>query len=206
MTIQDLFLLILEYRVIVLAMMFLVPWVSYLICVIVPGTREEPFILNLNLALALICLGGEFSYLAYASHLGGLRQIVEDSEFLFLLAPVYYVGVSLWVSRQRLPLKQLPAFRALQGLGMIMAAYLLLAWLFSKIRIVLFSYLPFGFLVLAVIVLFSVGYLGYLKILGKHPFQDRQANTQSPNSDSKRLQSSIDRDLDQLRRDNQHNS
>ena len=199
MTIQDLFLLILEYRVIVLAMMFLAPWLSYLICVLVPGTKEEPLVLNLNLNLALICLLGEIGYLLYASHLGGWQRIVEDSEFLFLLAPVYYVGVSLWVSRQRLPLKKLPAFRALQGLGMLVAAYLLLAWLFSKIRIVLFSYLPFGFLVVAVIALLSIGYLGYLKILGKHPKQRKSSSHHE--ADPKHLQSSIDRELDRLRRD-----
>ena len=189
MTFQDLFSQITEYRALVLGIMFLAPWISYLICIIIPGTKEEPFILNLNLALALICLGGEFAYLAYTSHIGGIQKIVNESEFLFLLAPIYYVGVSLWVSRQRLPLKQLPVYRAIQGLAMIMAAYLLLSWLMGKMRIVLLSYLPFGMLILGILLLLSLGYLGYLKILGKE-------NPNSVNTDIK----SIDRELARLKK------
>lgn len=172
----------------------------------VPGKKEEPFILNLNLVLALICLAGELGYLLYASHLGGWKQIVEDSEFLFLLAPIYYVGVSLWVSRQRLPLNKLPAYRALQGLGMIVAAYLFLSWLFAKIRIVLFSYLPFGLLVLTVIIVLSLGYLGYLRILGKRADKSDCASSESNGLNPKQLPSSIDRQLDQLRREQKRKS
>ena len=111
MTLQELFLFFLEHRAIIVGLMLAAPWLSWLICVAIPGQQEEPLVLNLNLGLALLSLLGEVGYLLYATNLGGWSRVVSEADLLLLLAPLYYVGVSLWVSRQRLPLSQLPAFR-----------------------------------------------------------------------------------------------
>ncbi len=166
MTLKELFLLFLEYRELIVGLMLIAPWLSWLICVAIPGKREDPLVLNLNLALALLIVLGEIGYVLYATNTGGWSKVVREADILLLLAPLYYVTVSLWLTRQRLPLEQLPAFRVLQGVGMIAIAYLVLSWIGSKLRLVLISYLPFGFLLLLLASLVGLAYLGYLRVRG----------------------------------------
>ena len=201
MTLQVLFLFFLEHRAIIVGLMLAAPWLSWLICVAIPGQREEPLVLNLNLGLALLSLLGELAYLLYATNTGGWTRVVREADLLLLLAPLYYVGVSLWVSRQRLPLSQLPAFRVVQGLGMIAAAYLLLSWILSKIRWIFFSYIPLGFFFLLIASLVGLAYLGYLRLRSHQTSSENSSsNTTRPNPENKQLNGQVEDELKRLRR------
>ena len=201
MTLQELFLFFLEHRAIIVGLMMTAPWLSWLICVAIPGQQEEPLVLNINLGLALLSLLGEVGYLLYATNTGGWSQVVSEADLLLLLAPLYYVVVSLWVSRQRLPLSQLPAFRVIQGLGMIAVAYLLLSLIMSKIRLIFFSYLPFGFFLLLLASLVGLAYLGYLRLRG-HETSSEQSDFKTTRSSpkNKQLNDEVSGELERLRR------
>ncbi len=201
MTLQELFLFFLEHRAIIVGLMLAAPWLSWLICVAIPGQQEEPLVLNLNLGLALLSLLGEVGYLLYATNLGGWSRVVSEADLLLLLAPLYYVGVSLWVSRQRLPLSQLPAFRVVQGLGMIAAAYLLLSWILSKIRLIFWSYLPLGVFLLLIAAIVGLAYLGYLRLRGyETSSEESYSNTTRPSPQNKQLNEGVEDELEKLRR------
>lgn len=184
-----------------MGLMLAAPWLSWLICVAIPGQQEEPLVLNLNLGLALLSLLGELGYLLYATNTGGWTRVVSEADLLLLLAPLYYVGVSLWISRQRLPLSQLPAFRVVQGLGMIAAAYLLLSWILSKIRLIFFSYVPLGFFLLLLATLVGLAYLGYLRLRGHQTSSEKSySNTTRSSPKNKQLNEQVEGELERLRR------
>ncbi|MDJ0901014.1 MAG: hypothetical protein QNJ55_19600 [Xenococcus sp. MO_188.B8] len=181
--------------------MLAAPWLSWLICVAIPGQQEEPLVLNLNLGLALLSLVGEIGYLLYATNTGGWSRVVSEADLLLLLAPLYYVGVSLWVSRQRLPLSQLPAFRVVQGLGMIAAAYLLLSWILSRIHLIFWSYLPLGSFLFMIAAVVGLAYLGYLRLRGHETSsQKSHSNKTWSNPTNKQLNEGIEDELERLRR------
>ena len=85
MTLKELFLFFLEHREIIVGLMLLAPWLSWLICVAIPGQEEEPMVLNLNLGLALVSVLGEVGYLLYATNTGGWSQVVSEADLLLLL-------------------------------------------------------------------------------------------------------------------------
>ena len=203
MTLQTLFLFLLKHRALVVGLIVIAPWLSWLICVAIPGRREEPFVLNFNLGLALVSLLGEIGYLFYATNTGGWSQVVQEGDILLLLAPLYYVGVSLWLARQRLPLSQLPVFRVVQGLGMIAVSYLILSVILSKIRLIFFSYLPFGYFIILIASVLGLAYLGYLKIIGRETSSDK-SGLKTTRSTTKNRQSNnnneVEDELDRLRR------
>ncbi len=95
MTLKELFLWFLQYRELIVGLMLIAPWVSWLICVAIPGNREEPLVLNFNLALALLIILGEIGYVLYATNTGRWTKVVREADILLLLAPLYYVTVSL---------------------------------------------------------------------------------------------------------------
>ena len=56
MTFQDLFSLLVQYKPLLLGIMLFAPWVALAICVVIPGQKEEPFVLSFNLGMALLSL------------------------------------------------------------------------------------------------------------------------------------------------------
>lgn len=152
---------------------FVLPWLVWVVCDLLPGQWEEPWILSLNLMAAVTSLAMWAGYLAFASNVGGWEKVIEEAQVLLLLIPPYYVLMSMWVARQRMPLSQIPAFRSLQGLGILCSVYLILSWLGRRIHIVFFSYMPFSSFLWILAVLLLVGYVGYRRLLGSPPARSR---------------------------------
>ena len=165
MSLEGLYTEILVYRVPIILLLFGSPWIAYLSCFLIPGKKEEPFILSLNLALTTLSVVMLIGYLAYATSTGGWTKVVQQADVLLLLLPAYHAGVSLYLSRLRLPLSAIPAFRTMQGLMMISGVLLAISWILERIRIVLFSYMPFGTFLGLIALLLAIGYMGYRKLL-----------------------------------------
>ena len=195
MTFQDIFLLLFEYRAVIAGLIFAAPWLTWLLCVAIPGQREEPLLLSANLLLSALTLVLWAGYLAYASSTGGWEQVIEQADILLLFAPLYYVGTSLWVSKQRLPLDRIPAFRMFQGLAMIAAAYLFLSWMASKTRIIFLSYVPFRVWLWIIAIVIALGYWGYLRATG----QSIKAPSSSPTDTTNKWHADIEQELNNLK-------
>lgn len=166
MTLETIFRLIIEYKLPITIGIFVAPFLAWFICWIIPGRREESFVLSVNMALALFSLVMWVGYLIYALNSGGLIRIVEADLFLFL-APPYYMTASILLSRRRMPLDEIPAYRAFQGLTILVIIFLILSWIFNRIRIIFFSYLPLGYFLGLILILLVIGYLGLRRLTGK---------------------------------------
>jgi hypothetical protein len=203
MTLQEIYTLIYDCRFAVLLVMLLLPWVALGICIAIPGDQEEPLILNLNLSMAVLSLFMVVGYVWHATHTAGWNKVVRETDILLLLVPFYYVGVSLWVTRQRLPLSEMPVYRAVQGLALLGAGYLGLSWLLSKIHILVLTFMPFQFLIGLILGLIGVAYLGYLRLTGADvsPAEHRgAASRNSRRNRSSHTDTDIDDELERLKR------
>lgn len=208
MTIQDFFAFLIQYRLLILLLIVAAPWIALGICIAVPGDREEPFVLSLNLGMAIASLLMAIGYIWFATSNGGWGRVFQEADIFLMLAPCYYVGVSFWVTQQRLPLSQVPVFRAIQGLALIGVGYLGVAWFLRKIRILVFSYIPFQYLLLLIFGLMGVMYLGYMRMMGldqtsRTPKSPRSSASQPAGRDrpSPSSHSNIDDELEALRRE-----
>lgn len=173
MTFQDLFALVSQYKTLLLGIMFFAPWLALAICVVIPGQKEEPFVLSFNLGMALVSLVLAIGYLLFATNNGGWARVMAEADILLMLAPYYYVGISFWVTKQRLPLSRVPVARMVQGIALIAAGYLGLAWILKSMRIVVFSFIPFQYLVCILLGLAGSIYFGYLRITGGDTSKDK---------------------------------
>ncbi|NEP39726.1 MAG: hypothetical protein F6K35_10970 [Okeania sp. SIO2H7] len=164
MTLQALFENIIIAREPIILFMLIAPWFTFLLCVIIPGKREEPFLLSVNLTLAVISMLMLAGYLAYATNLGGWAKVVKQADLVLLVLPPYYLISSLWISKRRLPLNDIPAFRTLQGLMVMGGVFLILSWIISRIYFVFFTRLSFSWFLVAIALLLTAGYWGYRKM------------------------------------------
>ncbi|KPQ33873.1 MAG: Ca2+ regulator and membrane fusion protein Fig1 [Phormidesmis priestleyi Ana] len=207
MTLQNLYALIYDYKSAVILVILLLPWISLGICVAIPGDKEEPFVLNFNLLMAVLSLLMAVGYIWYMSKTGNWDTAVLETDILLMAAPLYYVGVSLWITRKRLPLAKLAVYRTVQGLALVGAGYLGLTWIASKIRLLIFSYLPIQVLLLLILGLIGVAYMGYLKLTGKtennatHRASSGSSSPAAGQNRPVRPDMSIDDELEALRRD-----
>lgn len=156
-----------QYRIPIILLMLISPWLAWATCYLIPGRREEPFVLSANLALSvasILCLIG---YLAYASNTGGWQKFAEQADVFLLLSVPYHFGISIWLSKLRLPLERIPAFRFMQGLVMMGGVYLVVSWLARRIYIVFFSFIPFQYFLVFLAALLIAAYIGYEKAFGE---------------------------------------
>lgn len=210
MSFESLFILLAAHPTEIVLALLLAPWVTGLLCWLIPGQREEPLLLSLNLWLAVLSLLLWVGYLAYATDRGGWQLVIQQANILLLLAPPYYAIASLFIARQRMPLSYIPAFRTLQGLVVMGAVYFAIARLFSRVRIYFLSYLPFSTFLWGLAVLLVIGYWGYCQFVGGEPRRSHlrrsqsganpeSSNQRTPNSNSDHI--NLEEELEQLRHD-----
>lgn len=72
-----------------------------------------------------------------------------------------------WLTKQRVPLSQLRSYKIVQGFAFIGAGYLGISFLMSKFRLLVFSYMPFEYLVAIVFALIGLMYFGYRRLTGQ---------------------------------------
>jgi hypothetical protein len=169
MSFGEFFQALVAFKIPILVAILIAPWFTWLLCALIPGRREEPFLLSVNIGFAVLSLLFWAGYLAYATNTGGWQRIVEEADILLLLAPPYYLASAVWVASKRVPLPTVPAFRALQGLATIAGVFLVLSWILGRVRIILFSFVPFPYFLAILAGLLFVAYLGYLRLIGKRP-------------------------------------
>jgi hypothetical protein len=73
--------------------------------------------------------------------------------------------VTIIVIRRNVNLSLIPGFDKISGLWFMLFATMFFMWLLEKIRIVVFSYLPFQYLIGIFAILFALIYLGWKKIV-----------------------------------------
>jgi hypothetical protein len=167
MTLEKIFTSFNQQGTLLALILLLLPWVIWILCDLIPGSHEEPFLLSLAIGVELAATTGWAGYLAYATHEGGWKSVVQEANGLLLIVPPLSLILSIWVARQRLPLDKIPAIRTLQGLAILIGVYLILAWLGSRVRIVFFSYMPFSAFLWILAGLLLIGYLGYRRIMNE---------------------------------------
>ncbi|MEL6440057.1 MAG: hypothetical protein AAFQ80_12475 [Cyanobacteria bacterium J06621_8] len=166
MTLEALFSNIALYHIPLILILLVSPWITYLACIFIPGKKEEPYLLSINLGLSMVSMLLLSGYLAYVTNTDGWQKVIKQADILLLFLPPYHLITSLWLSGKRIPLETIPAFRTLQGLTLLGGIFLVLSWLAAKIRIVLFSYLPFSSFLILLAVLLGLAYVGYRKLFG----------------------------------------
>jgi len=81
------------------------------------------------------------------------------------ILPIIVMLVTIIVIRRNVNLSLIPGFDKISGLWFMLFATMFFMWLLEKIRIVVFSYLPFQYLIGIFAILFALIYLGWKKIV-----------------------------------------
>ena len=90
------------------------------------------------------------------------RDILQTDIYLQIL-PIIVMLVTIFLIRRNVDLKLIPGFDKISALWMMLFATFALMWFLDKIHIVVFSYMPFQYLLMVFAGLFLAIYLGWKK-------------------------------------------
>lgn len=93
------------------------------------------------------------------------RGDVMQTDINIQVLPIIVMLVTIIVIRRNVNLSLIPGFDKISGLWFMLFATMFFMWFLEKIRIVVFSYLPFQYLIGIFAILFALIYLGWKKIV-----------------------------------------
>jgi hypothetical protein len=168
MTLRELFLSIGENQNYTIAFFVIIPICAFLVGLI-GGQKDHlsPWKYIYTILIYLISIPGIFAVgLNFYFFLFQRRDIME-TELLIQVLPVVSLIVTVAIMRNNVNLDFIPGFDKISGLWLMLFATMFFMWFLEKIHIVVFSYLPFQYLLGFFGVLFVVIYLGWRKFSGQ---------------------------------------
>lgn len=166
MTLQDFFNFIGNHHQYTLGFFIIIPVLALLIGFI-GGTADHkpPYNYMYTVLIYLISIPGIFAVgLNVYFFLFQRRDIMQTDLFLQVL-PVVSMVVTIAIMRNNINLDFVPGFNKISGLWLMLFTTMFLMWFLEKIQIIVFSYLPFQYLLGFFAVLFFAIYLGWRKFV-----------------------------------------
>lgn len=127
---------------------------------------EAPWRYLYSTLIYFICVPGIFSITVSIYQFLFERRSIWDADVFVQVLPIISMVVTLLIIRRNVNLDYIPGFDKLSGLVMIIAATLTIMWFVDRLRIIVFSYLRFEYVILFFIGLLLVIRLGWRRAFG----------------------------------------
>jgi hypothetical protein len=88
-----------------------------------------------------------------------------QTDIYIQVLPIIVMVVTIFFIRRNVDLSLIPGFDKISGLWFFLFATMFLMWMLEKFRFVVFSYLPFQYLLGIFSILFTLIYFGWKKII-----------------------------------------
>ena len=83
------------------------------------------------------------------------------------ILPIAVMLLTFWLISRNVPFELIPGFDKLSGLLMIVLAILGIMWFLDRLRIVAFTYMPFHYVIIFLVLSFVAVRFGLKKIMAK---------------------------------------
>lgn len=93
------------------------------------------------------------------------RGDIMQTDIYIQVLPIIVMLVTIFVIRRNVDLSLIPGFDKISGLWFFLFATMFLMWMLEKVHFVVFSYLPFQYLLGIFAILFTLIYFGWKKII-----------------------------------------
>jgi hypothetical protein len=147
MTLQDFFIWLGQNPITLLAFFGAMPLAAIFLGGITKNkTYDSSWRYGYSALVYLVCVPGIFAVaLSVYFFLFERRSILQTDVFIQVL-PVAVMLFTLWIIRRSLPFNVIPGFKKISGLMLMIFCALSLMWFIDRTHIMVFSYLPFQYL------------------------------------------------------------
>ena len=113
----------------------------------------------------LVSIPGIFAVALNAYFFLFQRGDIMQTDIYIQVLPIIVMLVTIFVIRRNVDLSLIPGFDKISGLWFFLFATMFLMWMLEKVHFVVFSYLPFQYLLGIFAILFTLIYFGWKKII-----------------------------------------
>ena len=168
MTIKDVFLSISENQNYAIVFFAVIPIFAFLVGLI-GGQKDHlaPWKYIYSGLIYLVSIPGIFAVGFNLYLFLFQRRDIMETELLIQVLPIVSMLVTIAIMRNNIKLEFIPGFDKISGLWLMLFATMFFMWLLEKIHIVVFSFLPFQYLLGIFGVLFVIIYFGWRKFSSK---------------------------------------
>lgn len=160
MTLAEFFDLISNNPALVIFYVIALPLTAFLSCVLGKGEGHlSPWKYVHSSLIYLACIPGIFAIVLNLYLFVFERQSIMDTNLYTQVLPIITMMFTLMFISKNVPLKSIPGFGKISGLVIVLFAVFILMWFMEKTRLLIFSYMPFYYvIILFLIVLVAVMY------------------------------------------------
>jgi len=161
MTLNDFFNLLSEHPYYVMAYLILIPVLTGVVGILADEKSSlDPWRQIYMLLLYMICIPGIFAVTLLIYSFLFENRSIYNIDVINQVLPVLSMIVTILVVKKYVDLDDVPGFGKLTGLIMMITVILILFWVLQKTRIVMFTYLPFQYVLLILVGLLLIFRLG----------------------------------------------
>jgi len=165
MTLKDFFDLLAANPSYILAYFLLVPLAAFIGTIIGKGEEGEAMWQYFySFLIYLVAIPGIFAVTLSVYLFFFERKSVFDTNILTQILPVLSMVATLLIIRRNIDLDYIPGFGKISGLMSVIAVSFVAMWIMEKTHILVFSYVPIQYALLALAGLFIVFRLGWSKM------------------------------------------
>jgi hypothetical protein len=164
MTLKELFLSAGENQNYTIAFFTIIPVLAVLIGLI-GGTKDHlsPWKYFYTALVYLVSIPGIFAVAFNVYLFLFQRRDIMETELLIQVLPVISMLLTIFILKKNINLEYIPGFDKIYALWMILFATMSIMWFLERVQIIVFSFLPFQYLLLAFLGLFAIMYFGWRK-------------------------------------------
>lgn len=158
MTLAEFFDLISNNPSLVIFYVIALPLTAFLSCVLGKGEGHlSPWKYVHSILIYLACIPGIFAIVLNLYLFVFERQSIMDTNLYTQVLPIITMMFTLMFISKNVPLQSIPGFGKLSGLMIVLFAVFIFMWFMEKTRLIIFSYMPFYYvIILFLIVLVAV--------------------------------------------------
>ena len=175
MTVGELFDSLSQNPVLVLFFFIIIPLTAYLAFLFGKGEgNDKPWKYLYSTLVFLTCIPGIFAVTLNIYLFLFERISIFDANIYTQVIPILSMILTLWLIRKNVCFEDIPGFGKLHGLILVIGAILTIMWVLDRTRIIVFTILPFHWVLLIFLGLLALIYFGW-----KRFYSDNQAPASS---------------------------
>jgi hypothetical protein len=168
MTLQEFFNLLSNNPLLILSYFLIIPFTALLAGIMGKGEGHmSPWKYLYSTLIYLVSIPGIFAVTLSVYFFLFERRSVLQTDIYTQILPVLSMALTLWLISRNVELKQIPGFGKLSGLLLIIAAALMLMWIFDRLRILVFTMMPFYYVIFLFLGLFLLLRYGWYQMVEK---------------------------------------
>ncbi len=114
----------------------------------------NPWCIFYSVLIYLVAIPGVFSIILNLYHLLFERQSIYETQIIAQILPIVSMVFTFYIIKKNVEFKEIPGFGKLVNLLSTIAGMMVILFILEKMRIIVFSYIPFIWIIGLLIVLF----------------------------------------------------